>query len=64
MEFVLIVSSLHAKLFNPWEQLDSPLTTVADPGFGQGGATNFFPRFCRRSEVKYSEQSEQYNISI
>ena len=38
--------------------------TVADPGLGQGGAKNFFPRFCRRSEAKSSEQSEQYNISI
>ena len=38
--------------------------SVADPGFGQGGAKNFFPRFCRCSEVKSSEQSKQYNISI
>ena len=39
-------------------------TSVADPGFGQGGAKNFFPRFCRCSEAKSGEQSEQYNISI
>ena len=39
-------------------------SSVADPGFGQGGAKNFFPRFCRRSEAKSSEQSKQYNISI
>ena len=44
--------------------IDGVLRTVADPGFGQGGAKNFFPRFCRRSEAKSGEQSEQYNISI
>ena len=38
--------------------------SVADPGFGQGGGQEFFPRFCRHSEVKSDEQSEQYNISI
>ena len=37
---------------------------VADPGFGQGGAKNIFPRFCRHSEAKSGEQSKQYNISI
>ena len=43
----------------------SDIDSVADPGFGQGGgAKNFFPRFCQRSEVKSGEQSEQYNISI
>ena len=28
------------------------------------GSKNFFPRFCRHSEAKSGEQSEQYNISI
>ena len=37
---------------------------VADPGFGQGGGQEFFPRFCRHSEAKSGKQSEQYNISI
>ena len=32
--------------------------------WSRGGAKNFFPRFCRRSEAKLDKQSEQYNISI
>ena len=35
---------------------------VADPGFGEGGAQKYFPRFCGRSEVKSGEQIELYNI--
>ena len=40
------------------------LSAVADPGFGQGGVKNLFPRFCLRNKVKSDEQSKQYNISI
>ena len=42
----------------------APEVTVADLGFGQGGAKNFFPRFCRHNEVKSGKQSEQYDILI
>ena len=37
---------------------------VADPGFGQGGGQEFFPRFCRCSEVKFGKQSEQCGVSV
>ena len=53
-----------AQLSEHWSHdLEVLSSTVADPGFGQGGQ-EFFPRFCRHSEVKLGEQSEQYNISI
>ena len=30
-----------------WEGVEFlVMVAVADPGFGQGGAKNFFPRFC------------------
>ena len=38
------------------------LLPVADPGFGQGGAQKFCPRFCQCSEAKSGEGSELYNI--
>ena len=38
-----------------------PHASLADPGFGQGEAKNFFVRYCRCSKTK---QSEQYNITI
>ena len=31
---------------NLGQNLCDIFVTVADPGFGQGGAKNFFPRFC------------------
>ena len=53
-----------SKLFEKNIPLKSREFSVADPGFGQGGAKNFFPRFCRCSKAKLGEQSKQYNILI
>ena len=40
------------------------MDSLADPGFGQGGGPEIFPRFCRRSEVESGERSEPVSAGI
>ena len=65
-EDVMMIYLFHLSIVTHMDSscLQQLTTVVADPGFGQGGAKNFFPRFCRCSEAKSGEESKQYNISI
>ena len=47
------------KLYEILAQGEHKMCPLADPEFGQGGAPEFFPRFCWRSEAELGEQSEQ-----
>ena len=44
--------------------VDSSYYSSGSRIWSRGGSRIFFPIFCRRSEVKLGEQSEQYNILI